>query len=726
MKNLCSLLVLFLLGGTILNAQIQKSHWAMHPNEIDFTTTPITNPALGSFSFNYTAGNSAYDPQGNLLFYVYNNHVYDASNNLAGTLTDYFSGPNYPTNIMYQGVEHEIAIVPFSEECEKYYVIYLTPGSEFVNPPNGNNMHQALLYSIVEVSGTTVTVTSQTGTHTSMLIDRFNPGNLGGIAVSPELEEGGRYLFCVAGTEVNRYFIDDSGISFEETIIRIDDMDLESFTFDLTELELYWNGDPDNFEGRLGWGQLNNSMVSTTSAITIDLDISGNYSAHTITNFDDLNSIVGFEFNPDNYDQFFICARDLGGSTGIYWQTINKRGPNYVEDSENYWSHIELARDGEMYIAEYSSGNPASFDPLSTPYFISSTSLSNFKSDQNASFVGAASLHGFFTLPDQIDGVNNTFYLDPVSDFTVNSTSLPNSFSFLPQFNVCQPIIMDDLCENGNSYKVSLVQLNGSGNPIGSPPSQSWSSTLNTNLKNIPYDLFTTLNSSQATGNFKVTVEVKNICGIIDTKVGYFSTIAPFVSFSGLSIGGEYLVTSLPDNDVTQTYSCASQDIILDYNYWNGNQYRVKLESVTSSGSLITGAGELGSKTTSWYSNFASIEDLKDLPLSAPYGTWLTDASHAGYYKVTLSVQRQCGGVDDFVGYFYLNAPPSPANMLLTIHNSQNGTSTCSTKNLNSQCITGNGSPAFSLGISGSTFSTNNITFHKLKRGYRLFFKSRY
>ena len=609
MKNLLfSLLIIF--WGVILNAQTQKSHWAMHPNEVDFTSLPATSSTLNALTFAYTAGNSAYDPQGNLLFYVHDNQVYDAAHNSVGVLSDYFSGPSFPTNIVYSGVQHEIALVPFSETCEKYYVIFLAAGSKQFVP--SNNAHQALLYSVVEITGSTVSVTSQTGSSTAQLLDRFNPGNLGGIAVSPELAEGGRFLFCVAGDEVNRYFIDDNGITFEETIANVSTIGVESDVFDLTELELFWEGSSDNFKARLGWGQLINVFSPNTAGITIDLNIQGEYLSHTVNVFPDLNNVVGFEFNPKNYNQYFICARDHSGNTGVYFHRQNKRGPLKIDDSDGYWSHIELGRDKQMHIAEFSTGNPAFFDPTLPPFAISGSGLSNFESDQNEPFVGAASLYGFFSLPDQIDGINNTFYPDPVSDFTVNGNSLPDSWGPLPPINICQPIVLDDLTENGHTYRVTLEELDGSGTPIAAP-TQPWLSTLTTDLKSIPYDFsLNTLSNPNNTGNYRVTVEVRNLCQVIDTKYGYFSPSQPLVSTNQISINGETLVDSIPNSSILQTFSCSSQSIILDNNGWNGNQYKVTLESVNSNGNLISGAGVLGSKTTLWHTNFNDIADLKN------------------------------------------------------------------------------------------------------------------
>jgi len=134
-------------------SQIQQSNWLMHPTDIDFTTNPASTSAFGTGTLSYTAGNSAYDQQGNLLFYLRDWSVYDAGSNYIGDLSKYLG---VPSNVFYSGVLHEIAIVPFDETCQKYYIIFLALG----DVPGGGGGHQALMYSIVEMSGSTVNLTT--------------------------------------------------------------------------------------------------------------------------------------------------------------------------------------------------------------------------------------------------------------------------------------------------------------------------------------------------------------------------------------------------------------------------------------------------------------------------------------------------------------------------------------------------------------------------------------
>jgi len=708
-----------------VTAQIQKSHWAMHPNEIDFTGTVSNTAITGSNSASYIAGNSVFDKSGNLLFYVKGTEIYDATSSFAGNLSTYFSAGSYPNNITYNDVEHEIVIVPFEATCNKYYVIYLSTGSVL---GGGNNQHQALLYSIVDISSGSVNVTSTNGsgfvpgngTNPGQLVERFNPGNLGGLAISPILEQGGRFLFCVAGNKVNRYKVTDSGITLEETILTSGDLELNANGFDLVELELFWQDTEETFFGKLGWGQLEGG-----NAITINLNNSGQNTGSTV--YDYLNSslkiidIVGFEFHPENYNEFFIMARQNTRPSiqGVYWQKQGVSGLSYLQETSKYWSHIELGRDNKMYIVHQGSGDPAIFDPYapSTP---NTTSLSAFNSNKTMTFQMA--LEGFYTLPDQIDGVNNVFYPDPESNFTLNGSTLQTSFSAGNQsFNICSPLILNDLSTGAFTYKITLYQLDNNGNIAQTPPSQSFNSFFNSNLKSIAFAApFQTLSTAPNTGNYKVVVEIQGVCeGSSSTKEGYFKVNLPNFPSAPITINGDSPNDSLPLGTLDtrfNTFSCASSSIVLDNNGWNASGYQVTLQSTDANGNFTSGSSALGTITTGITSNFNVISDLKNLPTAAN-GNWLTNDAHAGWYKVTLTTYYDCSDINDYSvayeGYFYLNSAPSPATMLLSM--TVQGGSQCSSKVITSNCITGNGATLMNLGISGSTFSSNNITGFKIK-----------
>jgi len=258
--------------------------------------------------------------------------------------------------------------------------------------------------------------------------------------------------------------------------------------------------------------------------------------------------------------------------------------------------------------------------------------------------------------------------------------------------------------------------VDGSGQPVQAAPTQPFSSSLNTNLKSVPFDFQgSTLNNINNTGLYRVTVNVKNICGVVSSKDGYFSASQPLISLAPITINGELPSQSLPPGpgeSLLNVFSCSSQTITLDDNGWNGIQYRLRLQSTDANGNVISGSPYLGTIQTAWKSDLSTLQDLKDIP--ATNGDWLTNDAHAGYYKVTLEVWNQCGQINTFSGFILLNAPPSSVNMCLGINNGLTGL-LCNSKNTSSMCLTGNLSGAFSLGIGSQTFSTNNVESFKRK-----------
>jgi len=708
---------------TVCLGQTQKSHFLLHPNEISFN--PLSTTTINSNSNSYIAGNSLYGKDGNLLFYVHAWSVYDANDNIVGGLSDYYSGngSQAPHHILYNEVQHEIAIVPFEEEC-KYYVIYLNTGSEDGNP--GNNLHQALMYSIVETSGSSVTVTSTTGSDPSQLIDRFDNSILGGIAVSPKLLDGQRFLFCVAGGEVNRYKISNQGIFYESTIAIFDDFELR-FNPDITELELFWNVDEDGFEAKLGWGMLAPNHDGNVRAVTVDLDQNGDNIGHIVHEFQGLRNIVGFEFAPNNSDLFFISAMDNSFNQGVYY----KDGSNpyqMVSNSTDCWSHIEYGRDGRMYVAD-NNGDLKYFAPTASSPAVSSSGIS-INSDDNHGAVGL--IPKFYTLPDQIDGVDNVFdaaYNNIESDFTMANDFfewlLPTVYgSSLPYFNICESMTLIGYANNAVEYRVSLYQLDANGDTLPTL-SQPWLPFINQNIKHIPFNtnydhLIDIIND----GKYMIKVEVKNACGVTDTKVGYFEVIPPNYSTIPITINGSAPNNSLPTSTPFNIYSCSTQVALLNDNGWNAHSYKVTLQSVTSSGVPTSSLNT----STNWELNFSAIADLKNLP--APNGTWLTNAANTGYYKVTLDVGYDCNGdgmrdvLQNYDGYFYLEQPPSQPSIALLVSDTSlqydtQGNPTirtnedCNSKSATLMCSAPQNGPEWIAGI--GTFGQYNIEQYSRK-----------
>ena len=100
--------------------------WVLPPNEVTFTqngfpsSTPLTNPP----SVPYHLSNSVHGGEGELLFYIVDNQVYDSDGMNVGQLNN-ATAPN--GNIYYSGDNplSEIVVFPVPNRCNQYCAITL-------------------------------------------------------------------------------------------------------------------------------------------------------------------------------------------------------------------------------------------------------------------------------------------------------------------------------------------------------------------------------------------------------------------------------------------------------------------------------------------------------------------------------------------------------------------------------------------------------------------------
>lgn len=88
-------------------------NWTLPPNKVFMqygNTTPSVTSITGAPNNTYIVANGAYDENNNLLFYVIDDTLKDASSNYVGMISNY-------------ATLKEIVIVPVPGECRKYYVI---------------------------------------------------------------------------------------------------------------------------------------------------------------------------------------------------------------------------------------------------------------------------------------------------------------------------------------------------------------------------------------------------------------------------------------------------------------------------------------------------------------------------------------------------------------------------------------------------------------------------
>lgn len=261
----------------------QTKKWAMYPNVIDFTGASPSSTALPNIFYptSYAAHNGTFDENGNLLFYVQENRIYDPTGNQAGVLNSYSS---------YTAGLAQIAIVPVPGQCKKFYVIYSRTAVM---------TGVALTYALVDCSTGGIVITNNT-----TLIDVVG-GNQAAFTVSKvsAAGAGGTYkLYSVNSDNVKVYTISSSGISSGTILFTKPSGSPSSYA--QTDLDL-------NFAGtKLAWGhsgynylfQLN---LSTNTLSTYNLPVPVPAGWQCVNG----PAIGGVEY--DQWDNLYISASIL-------------------------------------------------------------------------------------------------------------------------------------------------------------------------------------------------------------------------------------------------------------------------------------------------------------------------------------------------------------------------------------------------------------------------------
>lgn len=396
------LVVVFLCFGNKGNAQTQMKAWVLTPNRVNFTTTSSSMQSLPiRDNSHYVSSNGVFEKNGNVLFYVADNKLYDRNSSYIGNYA-----PGTGTNF-----GEEVAIVPVPYSCRDFFVIYSwATGSGNVN----------LYYSQIRIStgGTVSIITS------GNLIDS-RPGNLAGIAVSKVNTGNIRYLYFKGNGLLQKYTITASGIGFPYNILT--DVNLGS---DTRELEL-------NFAGnKLAWAD----YVGNTIHV---YDLIGNtHQTYSTSNTDLVKRISGIEFSPDNsklYVSLYSSNSMLLPGGGIYKIAIPSGTSTFLTGSFPLCvSHLELGRDGYIY----GVGLNRQLGRINTSTETVAVGIFGDTINSDVTTTGKC-----FRLPDQVDGedYNDFFGLGGCrmgsidDDLQINSTSIspnPTTDKFMLSFTL--------------------------------------------------------------------------------------------------------------------------------------------------------------------------------------------------------------------------------------------------------------------------------------------------
>src|SRR5690554_434468 len=355
---------------------------------------------LPTFFENKSASNIQLDFNGDILFYIVDNDVFDSDGQVIDNLISSYKNSHLPHHNICMGLANtsEIVIIPDPSNCNRYYIItsavtLISCNTPYVNPmPNAAEPYVAILDFNLERPDNP----SKFGAISSIerLVDvssvpspySWYGTDLGGVLfASSKLRndngESFRYLFVSCTTVspsydkgIVRFKIGDNGVVYDGFI----PFEVQNATGGLrSEMELFElpNGRFRIACPYLSMGTTHNGRNLAASIYVAELDASGNvFSNNEKTLYfysNDNNSsyeepfVRGLEFSPDGsklfithdiseyhnkpfeyYDFNTPNTSDPNGN-GIYSLDINSGTVN-EEDFQN--SQIELAVDGKIYL----------------------------------------------------------------------------------------------------------------------------------------------------------------------------------------------------------------------------------------------------------------------------------------------------------------------------------------------------------------------------------------
>ena len=343
---------------------VQAPQWVIPPLAIDFSGPSPTSSTIPGAPGNYLAANGAFDAAGNLLFYIVDREILDASGNLI-----------FRTDALTTVTQnHMIVRVPNS--CTDYFVIYSNP--EQANSP--------LYFTRLShtIAGTVVTVAGQT----DVIFGRVS-GFTSTFAVSDLRTDNTRKLYHGAQNLIQVFSIDANGISFQSSL----NINPVSGQPPIIPLEL----DLNHAANRLAI-----SSFVTPAVILADINAAGNLSPSTqVITFTNIQDTRGVEFSANGNQLVMSGGTFNGANSGITVVDLTQGSfpRNHISNSQQFArSQIELGFDGLMYFTDGTS--LASLDLSTNTINAAVLPLPD---------VGFNAVTDLFSLPHQIDGQDYSF-----------------------------------------------------------------------------------------------------------------------------------------------------------------------------------------------------------------------------------------------------------------------------------------------------------------------------
>lgn len=584
----------------------QKDNWILYPTRIDFDAGPGYSPAGFSnpnLTQPYAVENSVFDDAGNLLFYIQNERIYDAS----GTSVATFSSAGV--------YGHEIGIAPVPGQCNAYCVFFIE-----AMPLATINFGYIEVFVGPNGAITTSGVTLIQNTYYAS----------GGLTVSPKIPgtNGHRYIYVYGGNfPLDRYIMTENGVTFDQTITEIGGEDFGELELSPCGRYLAWWG--------VGGITIYNLVAGTVQQKPID-------------------DITGLEFD-------HTCTKLYFGSknAGIYkWEfTTPSSSLQLLPHTRPFSnSHLELGKNNLMYVVR-ETGNGGELWYLDTDTDFFNLASSEFVVHSNASV-----WLGTYTLPDQIDGEGDDLFWG-VEPLVVNSwgiNELPQGRSVtdpaLPVFYNCAP--MELLADYTGDAPFAFVEIQSVDAQTGLPlPFLSYSSAVDFSNGSVDIrcledavncDLF----SNDLGRTFKITLGLENRCEK-EIVEGYFKVEGAPVAVSdiGLTVGGNG-----PNCPASQDIAnpCEAHTLYGSIDFTNAvgdiTFYQVDIWEVDcSTGSTLThlyqGPVVSESSTTGFNFNLNSF----DIDPNTQGDIFFFDNNYINRcIKVSVEVGNDCGSLEDF------------------------------------------------------------------------------
>lgn len=681
-KTLLALTLLMLTSYTFA----QQKTWTTPPKKWNMTLTTPSSTSLAGGASAYSVANGAYDETGNLLFYVQDNAIMGPSGSGVGEL------PNYNGCDGYTVLNAQIAIVPIPGTCREFYVIYSKDNPVGISP---------LLYVKVDCSGSTPSVTYN-GTfwaappcgqvNQAFLIENHYNLDITAFAVSKVYTGSGstakRFLLSVSATGIVRSEISSSGIS-SGTTTTYTDLGLNGEDFAGIEAEISWGSN------KFAWSS-NNGTVHI-----IGLDNIGSYDNNALQSYT-ISGAKGIEFNNSTTTTPYLY---VAAATNIQRITTSTQSITNISWGTNDLSKtfLEYGKNGKIYgVSPIYSGSTLIGSKLVG--IVGTSVITGITADIDSRYVVNNYLVGIFTLPNQIDGEDYTYFNGTpkvtVTNFTLNGNVVSDvcengadkycqnaSITFNATYNGGTPDQYNLMIQAYDASLCSPTQLTGGGYINYQ---SGWVSGVLANGTDLRSLTSGGLNLGNITGTVKITYSIKDKCGNESTYARYIQIYDPVPLSIDLGIKTPSGWTT-PSHSYTSPVNVGSSSLAYRVNGSTGtlSQLRVEIDQVNSSGVIIK---EVYDKTLNT-SNFSLYDDVNLNTLCVTYADWgytpnpswvdnctggyspffsynNAQNSYQNYYKITVTLSNLCGTSSDY-SYFYVGSYSMPINPNATARKQQ-------------------------------------------------------